>query len=59
MSDFDEARGLGTVTGEDGRPYAFHCVEIADGSRTIAVGTAVRFDVVPRLGRWEAAQLRP
>ena len=42
------------------RAYPFHCTAIADGTRTIAVGTAVTFDVVPgRLGRWEASGLRP
>ena len=38
----------------------FHCTAIADGSRTIAVGQAVRFSVVPgNLGRWEATQIIP
>ena len=32
----------------------FHCIAIADGSRTIAVGTAVKFDLLPKLGRYEA-----
>lgn len=60
VTDFDEQRGYGTVLGTDGRSYFFHCTAIADGTRTIAVGTAVRFDVVPgRLGRWEATALAP
>ena len=47
-----------TVTADDGTAYPFHCTAIADGTRTIAVGTAVRFEVVAgRLGRWEAADL--
>lgn len=55
---FDEHVGLGEVEGEDGRRYAFHCTQIADGSRTIEVGAAVTFDVVPgHLGRWEASRL--
>lgn len=55
VSRFDEHRGLGEIAGDDGRRYHFHCTGVADGSRTIAEGTAVRFDVVAgRLGRWEA-----
>lgn len=67
---FDERKGYGTVRadtapgaggeGGDTGELFFHCTEIADGSRTIAVGTRVDYDVVPgRLGRWEAAHLRP
>jgi CspA family cold shock protein len=41
-----------------GSTFAFHCVEIADGSRSIAVGAEVEFDVVLRLGRPEAVHLR-
>lgn len=60
VTTFDEPRGLGEVTGEDGTAYPFHCTQIADGSRTIAEGTAVRFEVVPgRMGRWEAAGITP
>ncbi len=56
VTEFDDPRGLGTVTAEDGTAYPFHCTAIADGSRTIAVGTAVDFEVVAgRLGRWEAS----
>lgn len=55
MTAFDEPRGLGEITGEDGATYPFHCTGIADGSRTIDEGAEVRFDVIPgRLGRWEA-----
>jgi cold shock CspA family protein len=58
VTEFDEARGLGEVTAGDGTVHPFHCTQIADGSRTIAVGTLVTFEVVPGLaGRWEAAQL--
>lgn len=60
VTDFDEARGLGTVTAADGAAYPFHCTAITDGSRTIEVGTAVVFDVTAgHLGRWEAAALVP
>jgi cold shock CspA family protein len=58
VAEFDEERGLGTVTAEDGVSYPFHCTRIAGGTRTIAVGTTVTFKVVPgHQGRWEAAQL--
>jgi cold shock CspA family protein len=57
--DFDEHRGLGTVEA-DGTRYPFHCTAIADGSRTVEVGTTVRFEVRPGpLGRWEASHLTP
>jgi len=59
VATFDEARGYGLVRAEDGRELFFHCTQIADGSRTIAVGVLVEFDVVPgHLGRYEAAGLR-
>jgi cold shock CspA family protein len=59
VTDFDEQVGLGHVTADDGTEHLFHCVEIADGSRTIEVGTEVTFDLVRKFGRDEAAQLRP
>lgn len=55
---FDADRGLGEVAvGEV--TYPFHCVEIADGTRHIEVGAAVCFDELPKLGRIEAASIRP
>ena len=58
VATFDEERGLGTVVTDDGRFLPFHCTAIADGSRSIAVGTRVAFGVVAgQLGRWEAAGL--
>jgi cold shock CspA family protein len=57
---FDEERGLGTVADDAGRTYPFHCTAIADGSRSIAVGTRVVFLIVPgHLGRLEGRALRP
>ena len=58
---FDDEKGYGTVRDDgDGVERFFHCTQIADGSRTIAVGTAVSYEVVPgRLGRWEAARIEP
>ena len=58
VATFDDFKGYGTVRADDGRELFFHCTRIADGTRTIAVGTAVRFEVVPgALGRWEAANI--
>ena len=57
---FDEHRGLGEVESARGHRYPFHCTAIADGTRTIAVDTAVEFEVVAGpLGRAEAAAVRP
>jgi cold shock CspA family protein len=56
---FDEHVGLGEVESDDGQVHLFHCVEIADGSRTIEVGTAVEFELMLKLGRFEASRLRP
>ena len=56
--DFDDHRGYGTVHADDGRDLFFHCSHVANGTRTIAVGTRVVAEVVPgHLGRWEAAGL--
>ncbi len=55
--EFDEAVGLGVVDGHDGRSYPFHCIEIVDGTRTIERGVEVTFDVLAKLGRWEAAAI--
>ena len=56
--EFDEHVGLGSVQADGGATYPFHCTAIADGTRTIDVGAAVRFDVVAgRLGQWEAARV--
>jgi cold shock CspA family protein len=58
VTTFDERRGRGEVTGDDGTTYEFHATRIAGGSRRIAVGTAVEFEVVPALGgRWEASDI--
>ncbi len=50
--------GLGEVRANDGRLYGFHCTEIADGTRDIAVGTEVAFVVAAgHRGAWEAKAL--
>ena len=59
VTEFDDPRGLGTVTADDGATYPFHCTAIADGTRTIDVGAVVEFEVVPgRMGRWEATAVQ-
>ena len=60
VAAFDEHKGYGAVRADDGRELFFHCTQIVDGTRTIAVGTAVTFEVEPgHLGRWEAIQITP
>jgi cold shock CspA family protein len=60
VAEFDRDVGLGTVRAGDGIEIGFHCTQIADGSRDIAVGVAVEFVVLAgRHGRWEAGSLRP
>ena len=71
--EFDPLGGYGTVMAKSpgdqsgdqsaGRPgdrWFFHCTAIVDGSRTIAIGATVQFEVAPgRMGRFEARNLRP
>jgi CspA family cold shock protein len=59
VRSFDAPRGLGVVVDDEGVDYRFHCTAIADGTRTIEPGTRVRFEVIPGLGTWEAAELAP
>ena len=56
VTDFDREVGLGVIEA-DGVRYPFHCIEIADGTRDIAVGTEVSFDLLCKLGRYEAAAI--
>ncbi|MEM9514011.1 MAG: hypothetical protein AAGA42_04055 [Actinomycetota bacterium] len=58
VAAFDAVVGLGTVVDDSGASYPFHCVEIVDGTRTIAVGTRVEFSIRPRVGRHEAVAIR-
>jgi len=49
---------VGEIEGDDLTTFPFHCTAIANGTRRIAPGTAVEFDVVAGLpGRWEAAAI--
>jgi len=60
VDSFDKDVGLGEVRAGDGQLYPFHCTEISDGSRDIAVGTEVSFALAPgHLGSWEARRLEP
>lgn len=60
VATFDAHAGFGTVRGEDGRTHFFHCTEIADGTRTIAEGTRVVFQLTAgHRGQWEASRLMP
>ena len=60
VTSFDDDRGTGRITDESGRSVHLHCTGIADGSRTIAAGTAVRFELMAgRGGLVEAWSVRP
>ena len=57
VTAFDEHVGLGEIT-SDGEVIAFQCIGIADGTRRIDVGAAVTFELLPKLGRYEATAIR-
>jgi len=60
VASFDATRGLGTLLADDGATFTFHATAIADGSRTIAVGTDVTFTTAPgHGGRYEVRSLAP
>lgn len=54
VESFDAHRGLGLID-SDGEKYLFHCAEISDGTRDIAVNTPVSFVAVQRFGNREAS----
>ncbi len=55
VTSFDFDKGLGLVLADDGESFPFHSTTIADGTRSIEVGTRVCFTVAPaKLGRFEA-----
>lgn len=58
VCEFDAAVGLGLIAGDGGAMHTFHVIEIADGSRTIGLGAEVSFDLLAKLGRYEAANVR-
>jgi cold shock CspA family protein len=59
VTSFDKAVGLGEITRDDGWVVPFHCIVIADGSRDIPVGVDVEFELMCKLGRYEASTIAP
>lgn len=55
--EFDAFVGLGYITVANGDKYLFHCIEIADGSRDITVGSTVSFETVERFQHAEACKV--
>ncbi len=55
VTSFDKAVGLGEITRDDGWVVPFHCIVIADGSRDIPLGVDVEFELMCKLGRYEAS----
>jgi len=59
VAAFDEHKGWGSVRTDEGRELFFHCTQIADGTRSVAVGAEVDFEMGPGPGgRWEAYEVR-
>ncbi|MGH9129758.1 MAG: hypothetical protein ACRDY2_12575 [Acidimicrobiales bacterium] len=50
VAGFDFERGLGTVVDASGAPTPFHCTAVADGTRSIEVGTEVFYEIEPGPG---------
>jgi cold shock CspA family protein len=60
IATFDDHEGAGTVTDPaSGDAWWFHCTRIADGGRTIAVGTQVTYRVEPGPTGLEAVDIAP
>jgi cold shock CspA family protein len=60
VATFDDHRGRGEVEARGGLRFPFHCTAIADGSRTIAEGTDVQFQLmIGPLGKLEAIAIAP
>jgi cold shock CspA family protein len=59
VTAFDEYVALGEITDEAGTIWPFHCVSIANGSRTIEVGERVKFETTFHVSRHEAVNIRP
>ena len=55
--EFEGAKGLGTVRGENGVDYRFHVIEIIDGTRSIELGQRVSFQPLPKFGRFQAGRI--
>jgi cold shock CspA family protein len=58
VESFDAHRGDGWLLSDDGERFYFHCVAIADGTRSVALGQRVGATrIVGHLGRDEASAL--
>ena len=56
--EFDQDKGFGQVESAAGQRLFFHCTAVADGSRTIPVGSDVVFEVAGgHGGAWEATSV--
>lgn len=57
VASFDADVGVGSVE-SDGVEWLFHCTTLTDGTRQIAPGTRVQFEVrAGGPGRWEAFEV--
>jgi cold shock CspA family protein len=55
VANFDDVVGRGEIEARGGMRFPFHCTAIADGTRSIAPDTEVKFRLVPGpLGALEA-----
>ncbi len=45
MAEYDDHKGYGYIETDGGRRLFFHCTAIADGSRTVAPGATVSFEI--------------
>lgn len=58
VARFDEHRGDGVLVADDGETFYFHCVDLADGTRSVPVGARVTARrVVGHCGADEAAHV--
>jgi hypothetical protein len=58
VASFDDRRGDGEFVTDDGERFYFHCVDVADGSRSIPVGVRANAErTVGHRGRDEAVKL--
>lgn len=54
---FDAVIGLGIIRDSDGNEWPFHCISIADGTRSIDIGAQVIFSTAFRVAREEAVHI--
>lgn len=58
VTAWDDPRGWGEITLDDGRVLALQCTELMDGTRHTAVGTRVRAEVAAgHHGLWHAVRV--